>query len=41
VVFLAGDVLLLTVDQLAMLNAVGSVTGVPQIAVIVISKMSP
>ena len=41
VVFLAGDVLLLTVDQLAMLNAVGSVTGVAQIGVIIINKMTP
>jgi hypothetical protein len=41
VVFLSGDVLLLTVDQLVMLNAVGSVTGVPQIGEIIINKMTP
>jgi hypothetical protein len=41
VVFLAGDVLLLTVDQMVMLNAVGSVTGVPQIGEIILNKMTP
>jgi hypothetical protein len=40
-VFLSGDVLLLTVDQMVMLNAVGSVTGVGQIGEIIINKMSP
>jgi hypothetical protein len=41
IVFLSGDVLLLTVDQLVMLNAIGSVTGVPQIAEIILNKMTP
>ena len=41
VVFLEGDVLLLNLDQLAMLNGVSSVTGVPQIAEIVLNKMMP
>jgi hypothetical protein len=41
VVFLSGDVLLLTVDQLVMLNAIGSVTGVPQIGEIILNKMTP
>jgi hypothetical protein len=40
-VFLAGDVLLLNLDQLAMLDAVGTVTGVPQIGEIVLNKMTP
>lgn len=40
-VFLSGDVLLLTVDQLVMLNAIGSVTGVPQIGEIILNKMTP
>ena len=41
VVFLAGDVLLLKQDQLVMLNAVGSVTGVPQIGELILTKMTP
>jgi hypothetical protein len=41
VVFLDGNVLLLTVDQLVMLNAVGSVTGVGQIGEIFLNKMTP
>ena len=41
IVFLSGDVLLLTVDQLVMLNATGSVTGVGQIGEIILNKMTP
>jgi hypothetical protein len=41
IVFLAGDVLLLNQDQLVMLNATGSVTGVPQIGEIILNKMTP
>jgi hypothetical protein len=40
-VFLEGDVLLPNQDQLVMLNAVGSVTGVPQIGEITLNKMTP
>jgi hypothetical protein len=39
--FLSGDVLLLNQDQLVMLNAIGSVTGVPQIGEIILNKMTP
>jgi hypothetical protein len=41
IVFLAGDVLLLNQDQLVMLSATGSVTGVPQIGEIILNKMTP
>ncbi len=41
IVLLTGNTLLLTVDQLAMLNATGSVTGVPQIAEVILNKMTP
>jgi len=41
VVFLAGDVLLIKMDQLAILDAVGSVTGGPQIGELILTKMTP
>jgi hypothetical protein len=41
IVLLAGDVYLLNPDQLAMLSAVDSITTIPMVAELLLTKMTP